>query len=573
MNRIFILLVAVLCFAGMTVQAQQRKVLVEEFTASTCPPCKQLNALLNPWLAANAEKVVVVKYQMNYPGSGDPYYTPECGVRHSYYNVGGVPAPFVNGIAPNDNVQTYQQWMNNIAADINAAYTQPAQATITGTFAVNGNNIIIEGSVTPLISGSGYKIYVIADEKTTYGNKKTNGETEFHHVMMKMFPDGGGTAVTLTAGTPIPFSYTYDMSSTHVEEMDDLEVAVFVQNVSTRAVLNAAYLCPEIEPPTNLTAEQLDKNVILTWTASDGAEHYTVYYDGNVLQDDVTTTTYTHQNVPSGEHTYEISAVINECASDVATVTLEVTSCDPPTDPVAAQEGADVVLTWTAPDDDSNYYNVYLDGTLYEENIIETTFTLAQVPVGEHIFGVTSVTDDCESDMATVTLEVTDGDTCDPPTALDAVQEDANVILTWEAPADEVDSYNVYLDGELQTNTAETTYTFVDAPEGTHLYGVSAIVGECESEIAEIEFETTTGISEQEAAFSIFPNPADDYLQITGNYIHEIALYNIVGQMVENVTVNDNHCRIATDTLNSGIYFIKIYSADDQVYTRKIVIK
>ncbi|MDR2972502.1 MAG: hypothetical protein LBU83_11340, partial [Bacteroidales bacterium] len=144
MKKLFFL-VFLLCLAGITVQAQQRKVLFEEFTSSTCGPCASMNSWLNPLLAANADKVVVVKYQMNWPGAGDPYYTPEGGTRRSYYGVNAVPDPYTNGV--------YTGSQSAIQNAINNGYAQPAQADITGTFKVNGNNITITGSVTPLISG------------------------------------------------------------------------------------------------------------------------------------------------------------------------------------------------------------------------------------------------------------------------------------------------------------------------------------------------------------------------------------------------------------------------------------
>ena len=220
--------------ANPTNPQQQRKVLVEQFTSSACPPCATMNAWLNTLLKNNAEKVVVVKYPMDFPGTGDPYYTAEGGLRKTYYNISGVPSPFINGVFSNTEAA--------IRSAIDAGYAQAPEADISGTFKVEGNNITVSGNVTPLVSGSGYKVYVVVNEKATSNNTGSNGETEFVHVMMKILPDGNGNAVTLTAGVAIPFNYTHNMSSTNVEEMNDLEVAVFVQHESTKAILNAAYL-------------------------------------------------------------------------------------------------------------------------------------------------------------------------------------------------------------------------------------------------------------------------------------------------------------------------------------------
>ncbi|MDR2972500.1 MAG: T9SS type A sorting domain-containing protein [Bacteroidales bacterium] len=561
MKKQLFFLVLLLCLAGITVHAQQRKVLFEEFTSSTCYPyCPQYNVLINPWLAANAEKVVAVKYQMNWPGAGDPYYTPEGGTRRAYYGVNGVPDAFVNGVNPGGS--TIQQMFNNTVNLINNGYAQPAQADITGTFKITGNTITIAGSVTPLISGSGYKIHVIVNEKTTHNNKMTNGETEFYHVMMKMFPNGSGTDVTLTEGTAIPFNYTYDMSTTHVEEMDDLEVAVFVQNTSTRAVLNAAYMksIPPA-PPTNLEAVQEGADVVLTWVASiEEVDGYNVYLDGTLYQDNVTETTYTLVKVPVGEHVFGVTSVTDDSESEMITVTLEVIAdgCSQPKSLDAVQEGADVVLTWVAPVEEVDSYNVYLDGTLYKDNITETTYTLVKVPAGEHVFGVTAVTGDCESEMITKTLEVV-ADDCPQPTDLEAVQQGTDVVLTWVAPDADVDSYKLYFDGMLHGyNITQTTYAFNDIPVGTYTFGVSAVIGECESEISEIEFTTTiTGISELQNAFTLYPNPVSSTLNInTKGIITDCQIFNIQGQLI--YSIQSDVKEIATDGWASGIYIIRI---------------
>src|SRR5690606_24089689 len=70
----------------------------EEFTSSTCGPCASFNnSFFNGFIAANEDDITLVKYQMNWPGSGDPYYTAEGGVRRTYYGVNAVPELYVDG--------------------------------------------------------------------------------------------------------------------------------------------------------------------------------------------------------------------------------------------------------------------------------------------------------------------------------------------------------------------------------------------------------------------------------------------------------------------------------------------
>jgi len=69
----------------------------EEFTSSTCGPCASFNASFVPWSQTHADEITLVKYQMNWPGNGDPYYTAEGGTRRSAYGVNAVPQLFCNG--------------------------------------------------------------------------------------------------------------------------------------------------------------------------------------------------------------------------------------------------------------------------------------------------------------------------------------------------------------------------------------------------------------------------------------------------------------------------------------------
>jgi hypothetical protein len=73
------------------------KPLFEEFTSSTCSPCASFNSGFVPWCGTNADDITLIKYQMNWPSPGDPYYTEEGGVRRDFYGVGAVPDLYCNG--------------------------------------------------------------------------------------------------------------------------------------------------------------------------------------------------------------------------------------------------------------------------------------------------------------------------------------------------------------------------------------------------------------------------------------------------------------------------------------------
>ena len=403
MRKQLFFLVALLCFAGMTMQAQQRKVLVEEFTASTCGPCATLNAWLNPLLANNAEKVVVVKYQMNWPGSGDPYYTAEGGTRRTYYSVNSVPYPFVNGVFANTSPA--------ITNAINNGYAQPAEATITGDFRVDGDMVYTKTTITPLVSGDNFVLHCIVNEKTTTKNKGGNGEQAFHHVMMKMFPNGNGTRTTITAGEPVVLSFSHNMSTTHVEEMDDLEVAVFVQNRATKAVLNAEYLTENNTmplPPTDFTTTQEGEglNIKLSWTPVRSVDGYNIYRDGAKLNTaPVTGTTYTDE-VPKYGTTYDYAiAPIADGIEGFWGTTTGIANLPVPKNVQATQNENELTIsvTWDAIAlSNVDGYNIYRNSILLNNNLLqETEYLDKDVSVGDnYCYQIMAVANNVKSDVS-----------------------------------------------------------------------------------------------------------------------------------------------------------------------------
>ncbi len=214
----------------------QRQVLYEEFTSSTCGPCANfnLNYFNTTFFDQNAGKFNLIKYQMSWPGSGDPYYTAEGGARRQYYGVNAVPTLFIDG-----EEGTYFD-TNELQKDLNSHYEVPGVVNLTGYYTIDNNNDIkVKVVATPYISGP-YKVHIAVVEKTTTQNARGNGESEFHHVMMKMVPDAQGTAVDMTDGTQFVVKKTASLNNTHIEEYSDLEVVIFIQDEASKFILQSA---------------------------------------------------------------------------------------------------------------------------------------------------------------------------------------------------------------------------------------------------------------------------------------------------------------------------------------------
>lgn len=206
----------------------------EEFTSSTCGPCAGFNnSFFNNFVASHEDEITLIKYQMNWPGSGDPYYTAEGGVRRNYYGVSGVPDLYVDGKKTGTN-------SGAVNSALGATLGTLAYVDIVSTHEIMGNNVILNASIVPYADYPGVKVHMAIIEKVTTQNVGSNGETEFHHVMMKMLPNANGTSANLVSEVPLNLQFTQDMSGTNVEEMDDLMVAIFIQD-SDKTIKQSGY--------------------------------------------------------------------------------------------------------------------------------------------------------------------------------------------------------------------------------------------------------------------------------------------------------------------------------------------
>ncbi len=232
-----------------------RVIFNEVFTSSTCGPCVAGNInYKNVTDAKDQSKFTTVKYQMYYPGTGDPYYTAEAGTRHTFYGINSIPRMEVDG-GWNVNAQSFT------SALFDQFQAKPAFIELTGTSSFKFKTISITANIKPLTDMTSTSLYLFAAvcEKKTYNNVKTNGETEFDHVMKKLVPNANGTLltgltknVTTTKNLSFTFPGVYTLAPSgaapinvavnhSIEEVSDLEVVLWIQDMNTKEVYQSGY--------------------------------------------------------------------------------------------------------------------------------------------------------------------------------------------------------------------------------------------------------------------------------------------------------------------------------------------
>lgn len=207
---------------------------LEEFTSSTCGPCASFNAQFVPWCNTHEDEITLVKYQMNWPGSGDPYYTAEGGVRRNQYGVSWVPWTNLDGTYTDNNMGSINTMFQN-------SLTELGLVKVVGSHTLTGTVMDINVNIIPFTNMTNAKVYIVVFEYLTTQNATSNGETEFEHVMMKMVPNASGTSVNFEDRMPFNITETVDLAGTNVEEWDDLGVAVIVQDLASLYIYQSDY--------------------------------------------------------------------------------------------------------------------------------------------------------------------------------------------------------------------------------------------------------------------------------------------------------------------------------------------
>ncbi|MEM6830042.1 MAG: T9SS type A sorting domain-containing protein [Bacteroidota bacterium] len=72
--------------------------------------------------------------------------------------------------------------------------------------------------------------------------------------------------------------------------------------------------------------------------------------------------------------------------------------------------------------------------------------------------------------------------------------------------------------------------------------------------------------------YTVYPNPVTDVLSINQKeQIEKVMVFSMYGQVVEEVQFDKKSGSLEVSNLSDGLYFIRIYNAEDQIITRKFV--
>ena len=345
--------------------------------------------------------------------------------------------------------------------------------------------------------------------------------------------------------------------------------------------------------PTNVTATvNNNSNVVLSWDAVTPVTSYTVYRNNAVVANNITTTTWTDNDLEPGTYTYQVESVYNGVSSPRstgATVTiltpLHVLAIATP-DIITL--GESTTLMANASGGTGNYtYEWTPENTIADP----TAATTLATPLETTMFYVT-VSDGEETVTANVEVTVNQPQpiVCPAPRHFMGEnyveEEEFGAHLMWDAATFEytLDRFEIYRsqDGigfemvnRIVNTPSITHYECIDIVKttGVYIYRIIAFyqisaTEECASEPTDIEVEVTgdDAVIENNADnVELYPNPTAGNVNIKAESMRQITVVNVMGQVVLTQSVDGDEVMLDMSAFDNGMYLIRIITEKGNV--------
>jgi len=532
---------------GVANAQNQRIVVLECFTSATCGPCAQYNPQLDNIVNENSEKLIAIKYHVNWPSAGDPmnlHNPSEVSSRVSYYSVTGVPTSVADGNAWFGNSGSVSQSLVNQWAAVESPlemrmthYLNDTQDTIT---------VVVMGRATSAIESNNLKLHISVIEKTMeYATAPgTNGERIFHNVMKKMLPGSSGTNIpSLQAGDY--FAYTYSWALANVMNVSELTAVAWLQDHSTKTVYQGCKSSEDFQPyyakQAQITGIDHTKKNICS-----GSAEPVVFVD-NLGSETINSLTF---NIKvNGEDVKQVTWNGNIPFTKEAKISLGEINFD------VAEENEmliEIAQINGAPDD-------------YSPSIYSYTFEEAKLIVNK-AFKLKLRTDD---EPQLITWEVVNMNT-------------GEVVVSGGPYDTPFETYNINFELE---NAGCYMFTIYDAGgnglyDGSGIYNLKAGSTNIASgskftdqESNEFSFTKDDDIEEYSVnTANIYPNPSNGIVTVDTESSCAIAVYNTVGQMVLSQDINGK-TMLDLSNLDKGTYLFVITSKNGEKNSQVIVLQ
>ena len=347
-----------------------------------------------------------------------------------------------------------------------------------------------------------------------------------------------------------------------------------------------------LDHPSNLKAEVVGNDVVLTWTGiQDPGYGYVIYRDGLQYGMASDATTFTDAEKALEAHSYYVTAFRMAGETGPSNTVCPIVDDDMAPRNLAAEflDSKKVKLTWENPSVDSLVagYIVYRwarGEELRRLKIVSATTTSYtdnfKVADGDHYYYRVVAylrRDYVESyparSLANPDLVYVEINCTHIPSDLTLEEHDGQLVLQWDQ-AVLAESYNVYCNGELLAQgLTETQLTDVVNPAvGLQVYYVTGVLNGVESSPSNMVYYGNYAVGENTMdAMAIFPNPTKDRVTIQAEGLQEVTVFSMTGQKLLTLQADSDELTVDLSDLPSGVYHFNM-ATDQGIRVKKVIL-
>lgn len=534
---------------GVINAQNQRTVVLECFTSTTCGPCASANPALDNLINNNADKLIAIKYHVNWPAAGDPMnlHNPgDVSSKVSFYSINAVPYSVGDGTWVGNSSSVSQAMINQWAA-----VDSPIDMRMTHYFnaAQDTMFVVVMGRASSAINSNSLKLNISVIEKTMeYASAPgSNGERIFHNVMKKLLPSAAGTSIAaMEAGDY--FAYKYSWALANVMNVSELTAVAWLQDGTTKQMIQGCKSSDDVQP---FFAKQAKISKL---------DHTKKTICSSSVNPDIYVTNFG-------------SETINSLAVNVS---------------VNGTSIAD--LTWQGNIDFGKTAKInfgelnFADVETLENN--EMIFEITQIngAADEYAPGTYRYAFDEAPVVVNKTLKLSIRTDDEPQNITwDIVKTSNGEVVVSGGPYEE--PHKVYSENIELVDDDCYMFTIYDAggngmAGGNGLYGIKVgsqtiISGNdfTDKESNEFYFTKNDGVAENIGNDAhIYPNPSNGFITVDVEGINVLTVYNTTGQMVYNQSINDK-TTVDLSKLEKGTYLMVLTTKDGKNTKQVIVLQ
>ena len=622
MKRITLALMALLALS-FSLKAQQyvstepanRNVILEEFTGRGCGYCTDGHRIANELMANNPGRLWAINIhaggyaQTSYPNM----ITQDGNTIHGGFQISGYPTGVVNRTTAAG--QSRSAWAGiasqqlNQTSECNVAgmaivNPQTRLATITVEVYYTGNSTVDQNFLTVAMLQDS-----ILGSQADYGNYNPtqwlNGQYVHMHILRDVISESawGDPISPTTQGTLITRTYEYEIpevigSPNGVDvDIDNIFFLAWVserqQGNAYRPILTGCHLdmvqgsdepiypmirsVSQVGGATCTHTKIVDVNVqnggtdvltSLTINAEVEGETYTINWEGNLAQYEIEKLEIPVE-VSFGTHPINVEITEANGQPYSTQVTSSVNCLEWQSVEIEGEEeelklelmqdkfGNHITWEFTTPDGtvlaSGGPYTMLASGTGTQLHIEHAT-----VPANECV-------------KFTIYDQMENGICCSFGHGYYIVKDSQGNVLFGDEDDGEFGAEATHLISVGVYNEFQNILGFTDDLEMSSIYMVKAyaVVNGQTYYGPETTFQTwMENVDEFENSLKLYPNPTANVLNVEGEGMRSIEVYNAVGQCLMKQEINGNKAQVNTESLNNGMYFIRVIANDGAMLNR-----